>query len=263
MNDKVSAAVRMYRLDELGDCFLITFAAGAATSRMLIDCGSFRNTASSIARLEKIAANIKEELAGSHIDVVVGTHQHNDHLSGFVHCEKTFRSIGVEQVWLSWLDDPKDRMARGIGDDHKKLTKALFAARKHAKAGALEAKAARSLEVLNDVLGFYGAKGTGTPPELPADAVEILKELGRREPLYLRPGRVLEMPGLPAGSVKVYVLGPPRDSDSLYRKDPRSGESYDHALTAFGLAASRFLDAVERNARGKASSEEEQYPFSV
>src|SRR5262249_34143029 len=152
---------------------LITFAAGAATSRMLIDCGSFRNTASSIARLQKIAANIKEELVGSHIDVVVGTHQHNDHLSGFVHCEKTFHSIGLQQVWMSWLDDPTDRMPQGIGKDHKKLKVALFDARKHAKAGARAAKAARSLEVLDDVLGFYGAKGAATAPELPAHAVEI------------------------------------------------------------------------------------------
>jgi beta-lactamase superfamily II metal-dependent hydrolase len=262
MSTKASAQVRMYRLDELGDCFLVTCMAGGKASRMLIDCGSFRNSAASVARLEKIVSSIKTELAGARLDVVVGTHQHNDHVSGFVHCESAFRSIGVEEVWLSWLDDPSDRMARGIGRDHNNLMMALFQARTHLKAGGLGAKGARSLEVLNDVLGFYGAKGADTPPEIPANAVKILKDLGRKEPKYLRPGRVLDMPGLPADSVRVHVLGPPRDSDQLYRKDPRTGESYDHALVSLGLAANKFLNAVVRNRVGDPSSEEADYPFN-
>jgi hypothetical protein len=252
----------MYRLDELGDCFLVTFLAGGKTSRMLIDCGSFRNTTASIARLEKIVKDIKTELAGARLDVVVGTHQHNDHLSGFVHCEKTFRSIGVDEVWLSWLDDPTDRTACRIGKDHNNLMLSLFNARKQLGNGARDGTVAQSLDVLNDVLGFYGAKGSGTPPVLPADAVKILKKLGRKQPQYLRPGCVLDMPGLPPGSVKVYVLGPPRDSDLLYRKDPRSGESYDHALAAQCLTATKFLEAIEHRAGGDVSGQEEQYPFA-
>src|SRR5262245_12339721 len=118
MANNTSANVRMYRLDELGDCFLITFTAGAATSRLLIDCGSFRNSKQSISRLKKIAGDIKTTLSGNPLDVVVGTHQHNDHVNGFVHCEKEFRDIKVNQVWLSWLDDPSDKMARDIGADH-------------------------------------------------------------------------------------------------------------------------------------------------
>ena len=45
------------------------------------------------------------------------------------HCEKAFRKIGVEQVWLSWLDDPRDRQARKIGKAHNNLTNTLFTAR--------------------------------------------------------------------------------------------------------------------------------------
>ena len=99
MPPSVSANIRMYRLKELGDCFLVTFSVGAATSRLLVDCGSFRNSSESIARLKQIASEIKKTLNGKSLDVVVGTHQHNDHVSGFVHCEKQFREIGVEQVW--------------------------------------------------------------------------------------------------------------------------------------------------------------------
>src|SRR5258708_778196 len=79
---KASARICMYRLNELGDCFLLTFTSDAASSRLLIDCGSFRNGGDSIVRLKTITAKIKEALNGKPLDVVVGTHQHNDHLSG-------------------------------------------------------------------------------------------------------------------------------------------------------------------------------------
>jgi len=232
MSTKTSAVVRMYRFNELGDCFLVTFTTGKHASRILIDCGSFRNTGESVSQLKRIARDIRKTLDGVPLDVVVGTHQHNDHLSGFVHCEKIFRSIGVKQVWLSWLDDPRDRMARGIGEAHHKLKLVLYEAAKRLKARPDGTKGSKSLGVLNDVLGFYGAMGAASgPPQLPAEAVEKLKQLGEPPPRYLRPGNILDLPGLPKGSVKVYVLGPPRDSDLLYRKDPRTGESYDHALT--------------------------------
>ncbi len=44
----------------------------------------------------------------------------------------------MSQVWLSWLDDPSDRKARGIGKDHNNLLLQLAAARDalHAAAAA-------------------------------------------------------------------------------------------------------------------------------
>ena len=259
MSNGVSAQVRMYRLDELGDCFLITFVAGSRKTRMLIDCGSFRNGEPSVTRLRKVVGDIRSELGGVPLDVVVGTHQHNDHLSGFVHCEDDFRQIGVKQVWLSWLDNPKDRKAQQIGKEHNNLKLALFHARRQLQ-DATNARALRSLDVLDDVLGFLGAKDK-TPPELPADAVKILKELGEEKPTYLKPGRILDMPGLSAGDVKVYVLGPPRD-DELSKPNPRKGESYDHALAAAQAAAGRFLNAVLARAGDGAGKDDVHYPFN-
>src|SRR5262245_55490030 len=91
MPAKTTANIRMYRLHELGDCFLVTFSHESKSSRVLIDCGSFRNTDDSTKRLQAIVGDIVTEIDGKPLDVVVGTHQHNDHLSAFVHCEKTFR----------------------------------------------------------------------------------------------------------------------------------------------------------------------------
>ena len=264
MSANVSATICMYRLLELGDCFLVTFTAGASKSRMLIDCGSFRNTSVSAARLDQITKAIARQLAGAPLDVVVGTHQHNDHLSGFVHCEAAFRKIGIQQVWLSWLDDPADPRARTIGKAHHNLMLQLHAAhaalRASAKGSRQRPVAARSLEVLEDVLGFYGASATA-PPEVPAKAVKILKAIGARKPSYLKPGQTLDLPGVPAGSVRVHVLGPPRSDTDLFRSEPKKGESYDPALTAANLLASRFLDAARQRRRPTAG--EDDYPFNA
>jgi hypothetical protein len=120
--------------------------------------------------------------------------------------------------------------------------------------------AARSHDVMNDVLGFFGASAAGTPPELPKNAVKILKDIGHQNPLYLKPGRTLNLPGLPPDTVRVHVLGPPRDDEMLYRKDPRTGESYDHSLVEAGLMATKFLDAA--TVRQQQSRDEEHYPFN-
>jgi glyoxylase-like metal-dependent hydrolase (beta-lactamase superfamily II) len=256
----------MYRLNELGDCFLLTFTSGTASSRLLIDCGSFRNTTASIAHLKTITTEIQKALDGKPLDVVVGTHQHNDHLSGFVHCEKAFQKMKVQRVWLSWLDNPTDPKAKVIGETHDKLKVHLAAAR-DALHKALKGKtaarptAARSLEVLDDMLGFYGASGAGIVPEIPKKGVSILKSIGREKPVYLLPGHTLDMPGLPPGSVKIHVLGPPRNDDLLYRKDPRSGESYDKELASAATRALKLLDAA-KGGKGGASREEENYPFN-
>ena len=265
MSTKATARIAMYRLDELGDCFLITFTAGMATSRMLVDCGSFRNSSASVARIRKVTEAIKTDIGAASLDVVVGTHQHNDHVSGFVHAEKLFRKMKIGQVWLSWLDDPSDPQARTIGDAHQNLLLALHRGRHALRqslngAGTARPSAARSLQVLEDVLGFYGA-ADGGPPVIPAKAFGILKELGAQKPEYLQPGQSLDMPGLPPGSVRVHVLGPPRDKGALYRKDPKAGESYDHALAEANALAARFLDAIALRDRS-ARPDEEGYPFN-
>jgi Metallo-beta-lactamase superfamily len=258
-----SAEIRMYRLNELGDCFLIVFSHGDDKSRLLIDCGSFRNSGPSVARLREIVGTIAEEVDGEGLDVVVGTHQHNDHLSGFVHCETAFREIGIDQVWLSWLDNPRDGMAREIGDAHRNLTLQLAAVRDRLDNGPSAIRRLRSFEVLTDVLGFYGWSAAGASPEIPAQGTAILKEIGRKPPLFARPGTTLEMPGLPAGTVRVHVLGPPRipGHELLKRVDPRAGESYDFALASGNAQAARFLDAINLHF-GEVSREERQYPFS-
>jgi beta-lactamase superfamily II metal-dependent hydrolase len=253
---KTTATVRMYRLHELGDCFLLKFTSARKSSHMLIDCGSFRNGKASVDRLRAITASIKKELGRKALDVVVATHQHNDHVSGFVHAKENIAAMKPTQVWLSWLDDPNDRLATGIGREHDNLRSKLTLVQQQLH-GRIKG---RTMEVLEDVLGFYGVMNAG-PPQLPADGIRVLKDLAPQSTHYLKPGTSLDLPGLPAGSVKVHVLGPPRDKDLLYRSNPRKGESYDHALAAANLSANKLLDASKR-LNGDTSREEEHYPFA-
>lgn len=259
MAKNITATVRMYQVGELGDCFLLRFDDGHRQSNVLIDCGSFRNKPTSIDRLHIIVNNIKSQLKGEKLDVVVGTHQHNDHLSGFVHCETLFTGM-IDQVWLSWLDNPKDGLARNIGKDHKGLVSQLQAI--HQKLSSLAPlKGVLKDGVIADVLGFYAAAGGGDP-EVPAKGIEILKKIGDKEVAYLTPGQQLDLPGLDAGSVKVYVLGPPRNQDLLFDKDPKKGESYDKNLAIASLSAGRFLSALDNYDSGTDNREEEQFPFN-
>lgn len=253
----LTATVRMYRFDELGDCFLVTFAEGRKRSRMLIDCGSFRNIGESKERLRKVATHIKDELDGMPLAVVVGTHQHNDHLSGFVHCEDIFNDIDIQEVWLSWLDNSNDKTAARIGEHFNNLRMALYDAR--VQLTSTPGVKSATLDTLNDALAFFGSKGVADPPVLPANAVAILKKLGKTS--YLNPGQILDMPGLAAGSVKVHVLGPPRNTELLYRSKPRKGESYEAALSSGTLAAKKFRDATANQASGS-SQADDQYPFN-
>ena len=120
----ISTRIRMYNVGELGDCFFLTFKDGKRQSNILIDCGSFRNSARSKATLLKIVKHIKSELKQKKLDIVVATHQHNDHVSGFVHCFDEFKDL-INLAWLSWLDNPNDKLAKSISNQQLNLISAL------------------------------------------------------------------------------------------------------------------------------------------
>jgi hypothetical protein len=249
---------------ELGDCFLLTIKTGKVTRYILIDCGSFRNGKKSSDRLIEVVKDIKKQIKKSKINVAVGTHQHNDHLSGYVHAESLFKQIGIEQIWLSWLDNPSDSQAAKIGDSHKGLRKALHQASAKMEKMLLEngannkayaPKMRNTKEMVDGLLGFFGAA-----PELPSKGIENLKKMGDKPVEYLSPGEIIAIPGIPLTDIKVYVLGPPKNEKLLYRKDPKAGESYD-PLNAMNYMAGNFLASLDNLSDGN-NQEEEQFPFN-
>jgi beta-lactamase superfamily II metal-dependent hydrolase len=197
---------------------------------------------------------------------VAGTHQHNDHLSGFVHAEEVFKKMNIQQVWLSWLDNPRSKVAASIEESHLGLRKALvkgsaamkkIVAQKQVKGKTLSAtKVANVHTLVDELLGFFGAA-----PELPSQGIKVLKKIGMNAVDYLNPGDVRSFGDIPLDEIKVHVLGPPRDKELLYRKDPREGESYDHKLRSMRTMANHFLFALNNRTKDEDKTEE-QFPFN-
>src|SRR5687768_17286648 len=93
--------VRMFR-QGLGDCFLLTFHVGGDERLMLIDCGSLGSKLAKPVKPADIAAIINKTIGPKgRLHVVVATHEHQDHLSGFNNKEMQALQGKVDHVWLA------------------------------------------------------------------------------------------------------------------------------------------------------------------
>ena len=193
--------VRMYR-QGLGDCFLLTYSDASDESHLLIDCGVLKGTAEPEKKMQAVAQNVHEATNG-HLDRLVVTHEHWDHLSGFLQAQTIFDTVEVGEVWLAWTEDPDDELAAELRKHKKKALDGIVAAAKLADKGKTPAaqRTARQLDALLNFQGDLGATGTKTP----AKALDWVK--GRApQPEYLRPGEQLfDLPGLPG--LRIYVWG--------------------------------------------------------
>lgn len=103
--------VRMYR-QGLGDCFLIGFPGrGRDPIYMLIDCGVLMATPNGAVKMREVAGDICQAVGGR-LHVLVATHGHWDHLSGFAQAEDLFERCQIDEAWLPWTEDPQDAAAR-------------------------------------------------------------------------------------------------------------------------------------------------------
>ena len=107
--------VRMYHVG-FGDAFRVTVRDGRDTWRMLVDCGVHpQGQARSISESVK---NIITDLVGdcgdapAHLDVVVATHHHQDHISGFA--EDDWSEVQVDQVWVPFVEDLEDADGKAL-----------------------------------------------------------------------------------------------------------------------------------------------------
>src|SRR5690348_12161835 len=90
--------VRMYR-QGLGDCFLITLPRkDGKPYSILIDCGVILGTADAAVKMLAVVNDIISS-TGGHIDLLLATHQHWDHLSGFLQAGDLFEKLKVDKVW--------------------------------------------------------------------------------------------------------------------------------------------------------------------
>lgn len=108
-DDVTTVRVRMYNVG-FGDAFRITVESGADRWTMLVDCGvhaagEARNLDESVAQI--IADLPKASPDGrAHVDVIVASHQHRDHIAGFA--DPAWKNVSVGEVWLPFVADRGD-----------------------------------------------------------------------------------------------------------------------------------------------------------
>jgi hypothetical protein len=242
----------MYR-QGLGDCFLLTFPVEGGERHLLIDCGVLKGSNDGTAKMRAAAGNIMTVTGGSLAALVV-THEHWDHVSGFVQAADELRDLKAAEAWFAWTEDRTDDLAQELAT-RRKRTRAAVAAAARSLAIADGPTAQRISSRVNALLEFTGDLGAA-PGRTTADGMTWPKQRPGTEVRYFRPGGAPHViPGVPG--VRVYVLGPPHDRKLIKKSDPnaKAGEVYE--LAAGGGADAAFLAAVEAQVDGSSA----QPPF--
>jgi hypothetical protein len=241
--------VRTYR-HGLGDCHLLSFRKpDGKQCHVLIDFGVVNRTQEPEKVMVPVAKDIAKE-SGGVLDLVIATHQHTDHLSGFKQAaaELDPAKLTMKRLWLAWTEKPGNTVAKKLREDlGAKLAVVRLAARQ--LAGVASPAAAR----IQGTLDFFSPGVAGQ------DTQEILDALQARPDVeidYHSPGDLLELPGVP--NVRVYVLGPPSDPAALKVTNPRKSKQEGYELA---VEASGFVDAL--SAALGASNEERSFPFDA
>jgi len=205
--------IRMYRVG-FGDCFLLSLPAenGESADRyrhILIDCGV--HPQGDIGTMEKVVENIAQE-TNTRLDIIIATHAHKDHISGFGKLADIFAKFKVGEVWLPWTWDENNEKALKLQEKHVALTDKLNhhfqALGASADPDALSAAVnlagnQRAIELLTS--GFGNAK------------VKVR---------YLKAEDTLKAEDSSIPGLFVRILGPPQSEDFLAQMNPPSGEGY-------------------------------------
>jgi len=93
----------MYRIG-FGDFFLMTVPGKNGPAHILIDCGVH---AANIGTIEECVKDMAQ-VTGKNLALVILTHYHADHMSGFATCFDNFTEFNVGAVWITNRLDPSN-----------------------------------------------------------------------------------------------------------------------------------------------------------
>lgn len=217
LNDK-TIRIRMYRIG-FGDCFLVSLPVakgspdGATHRHILVDCGVHGK--GDIQTMKDAIDNIAA-VTNRKLSVVIATHAHQDHISGFGRFDDEFSSFEIDEVWLPWSENTEDRQAKKLLRKHAALAEQLeshFASERSLAGRTSKAR----LAAIEAVANLVGNK----------KAMQLLRSgfgVGAQV-RYLEAGKTLKNPAEITG-LTVQVLGPPRDEKFLAKMDPPAGQRY-------------------------------------
>ena len=206
------ARIRIYR-HGLGDCILVQLQRKDRSDyKLLIDCGVALATQDAPAKVTAVVEDVVKETGGT-IDVLAITHEHWDHVSGFIQAEESFKKLNVREVWVAWTEDAKDALAQQLRKDHDRALAMLGAS---AARMALAGQTDRATEIVN-VVGLFGTAGQKTRTAF--DKAKAMGKLRYWQPDATQPSPNQQTSPIHLGdpAVTIYALGPPHDA-KLIRK---------------------------------------------
>ena len=269
-----TVSIRMYR-GLLGDFFLVKHKAGDAIFKMLIDCGVLQcigspqskpSTSRGKERIKAGVADLIQDTGGS-IDLVVATHEHYDHLSGFILASDAFKSLKIGKVWMAWTEDREDALANSYRNKKNNALTALATL-----SGSSSLAATDAMQTVSNLLQFYGgpsaiqngamgvtkaAAGDKLAGNVSCEAVLewLRKRAGAGNVSFLKPGQAVHWG---VGDVfRAYVLGPPRNDAKLRQLDPSKGEQREVYLVDGAKMEKVIISAKDEKKNQLAASGEE------
>jgi Metallo-beta-lactamase superfamily len=242
--------VRMYR-QGLGDCFLLTFDVGGEEKHVLIDFGTLGTKATQV-KMPDVIESIKKTTDGK-LAILVATHAHQDHVSGFLSQQAALKTFKIQNVWMPWTEDPNDALARQLGNKATAMRNAIAnalgmpqarVAGVSDKIGGMASFEALSMDEDTRVqfdeagIAFDGTLGMG---DSITRALDVLRNFPGAKTTYHSPGPpAVELPEIP-GFV-FYVLGPPRDAAKLQNMDNNASDELYGLMSAVNAQAAAGFD---------------------
>jgi beta-lactamase superfamily II metal-dependent hydrolase len=204
--------IRMYNVG-FGDAFLVRLPTSDGERTMLIDCGQHMGGIANPmnAVLDDLIASVTVN-GTPRIDIVIATHRHFDHISGFDSAK--WKTVEVGEVWLPWTEKRGDPAADSIRQAQLRMAAAIMArfATADTRIGwfALNSFSNRGAE-RTLLQGFVGVEERRYLPQLK------------------RADRTFTTPRLPG--VTVHALGPSHAPDVIATMHPPEDQAF-RALAA-------------------------------
>lgn len=274
-----TVSIRMYCIGT-GDCFVLKFfRTNAAPFVMMIDCGSCQGDKKWFEDyidnpIEPYKQECLKNFVAGTIDLLVITHEHTDHVTGFNKCSDVFKNLTIKEAWFAWTEDPDDtsgdaaellkkrkEMKQAFGkavsevkNRNIKLTEALVShplknellAAQESFINGLDSLAAANLEE-EEVKSLDTAASNGQPVFSitgdPLPGMKMIKEILKEKKVkirYLSPGETVTVEGL--DDIRFHVLGPPRSREFIFKNGKEGTDVFkkNMALNESALAAKAF-----------------------
>jgi beta-lactamase superfamily II metal-dependent hydrolase len=218
---KVGIRVRMYRIG-FGDFFLLTVPGNDGPAHILIDCGVH---AANIGSIDDCVKDLKKT-TGNRLALVILTHYHADHMSGFASNYDDFADFDhVGAVWITNRLDPAHPGASKLMAQLTSVATQLqlqLGARNDADAREAQRKVHNALGVELGAAG--GGDGGGN-----AKALKLLQSGFKSKPpvFYYQGGDTPTLPPELQGKITAEILAPsPKDSGSEFSASDNKKEQY-------------------------------------